>query len=179
MRTRWETIQRKAIQLKDSPHPVRPFGFQSFALAHWQRLFESMDPGFMEAPVEFRHPYLDLRLLRYMLAVPSVPWCRRKHLMRQAMRNILPDEILRRDKSPLPKSPAFETIRRSGMPPLVPTEELFEFVNPHNVPSTMPSDALELWMNLRPLVLNHWLWCSNLDGVSTQEELKNGYERQE
>ncbi len=96
-RTRWETVQSPTNSL----HPVRPVGFGSFASASWSRLFESMDPGFTEAPVEFWHPYVDLRLLRYMLSVPALPWCRRKYLLRRAMRNILPDEVVRRDKAPL------------------------------------------------------------------------------
>jgi asparagine synthase (glutamine-hydrolysing) len=156
-RARWETMRSPT----DSPHPVRPAGFQSFASPQWQRVFESIDPGFTEAPIEFRHPYVDLRLLRYMLSVPSLPWCRRKHLMRRAMRNMLPEEVLRRDKAPLLGAPVFQTVRRSGMPPLVPTGELWKYIDPHQVPCTMPSDASEFWMNLRPAVLNHWLGRSN------------------
>lgn len=156
--TRWQAMQSPA----DSPHPIRPAGFHSFDLPHWQMLFESMDPGFTEAPLEFRHPYLDLRLLRYMLAVPSVPWCRRKYLMRQAMRSILPEEVLRREKAPLTESPAIKTARRTGLQTLVPTQELLKYVDPREVSSTVSSDATEFWVNLRPLVLNHWLWCSNV-----------------
>jgi asparagine synthase (glutamine-hydrolysing) len=157
-RTRWETMRARA----ESAHPVRPVGFESFASAAWPRLFESMDPGFTEAPVEFWHPYVDLRLLRYMLSVPPLPWCRRKYLLRQAMKNMLPEEVLRRDKTALAETPLFQTVRRTGMPRMVPTGELFKYVDPSKVPGTMPSAAPEFWLNLRPLVLNHWLWCSNV-----------------
>ncbi len=157
-RDRWETMRSSA----DSPHPVRPVGFQSFASPLWQRMFESVDPGFTEAPVEYRHPYVDLRLLRYMLSVPSLPWCRRKYLMRQAMRNNLPGEVLRRDKVPLFESPVFQAARQTGMQPLVPTGDLFKYVDPRKVPDTMAGDASEFWLNLRPVVLNHWLWCSEI-----------------
>jgi asparagine synthase (glutamine-hydrolysing) len=94
-RARWETMQSPA----DPCHPVRPAGFQSFAEPIWPMLFESIDPGYTEAPVEFWHPYLDLRILRYMLSVPSLPWCRGKYLLRQSMQNMLPEEVLRRDKA--------------------------------------------------------------------------------
>jgi len=157
-RARWETMRFRT----DSPHPVRPAGFQSFGTPLWQNAFESRDPGYTEAPVEFWHPYVDLRLLRYMLSVPSLPWCRRKYLLRQTMRNILPEEVLRRDKAPLAEAPLFQTVRRTGMQALVPTGELFKYVDPRKVPCTMPSDELEFWFNLRPVVLNHWLLFSNV-----------------
>ena len=157
-RIRWETMRSPA----DSPHPVRPAGFQSFANPIWPMLFESMDPGYTEAPVEFWHPYLDLRILRFMLSVPSLPWCRGKYLLRQSMRNILPEEVLCRDKAPLAGFPVSQAFRRTGMQPLVPTGKLFKYVDPRKVPCTMPSDELGFWFNLRPIVLNHWLRFSNV-----------------
>jgi asparagine synthase (glutamine-hydrolysing) len=152
-RARWETMQSPV----DPCHPVRPAGFQSFAEPIWPMLFESIDPSNTEAPVEFWHPYLDLRILRYMLSVPSLPWCRGKYLLRQSMQNMLPKEVLRRDKTPLAGFPVSQTFRRTAMQPLAPTGELFKYVDPRKVPCTMPSDELGFWVNLRPLVLNHWL----------------------
>lgn len=156
--SRWRALRSRL----DSTHPFRPAGFQSFAHPLWQRLFESWDASFTEAPVEIRHPYLDIRLLRYMISVPPLPWCRRKHLLRAAMRGILPEEVLRRGKTPLAKSPLFEICRRIGMPSLNPTADLLKYVNPRRVPGTIPSDVSEFWSNLRPAVLNHWLWCSSV-----------------
>ena len=157
-RARWEATRSPAASL----HPVRPLGFQSIDSTIWQRLFESFDPGFTEAPVEFCHPYVDLRLFRYMLSVPPLPWCRRKHLIRQAMRSILPEEVLRRNKAPLVESPTFNTVRRIGMRPMVPGEAILKYVNPRKVPGTMPNDASEFRLNLRPAILNHWLQFSNV-----------------
>jgi asparagine synthase (glutamine-hydrolysing) len=157
-RARWET-RRSAT---DSSHPVRPAAFRSFGTPVWQNLFESRDPGYSESPVEFWYPYLDLRVLRYMLAVPSIPWCRRKHLLRQAMRNILPEEVLRRDKEGLAGAPIFQTVRRTGVEPMVPCGELLRYVNPRRVSDTKPADELDFWLNLRPAILNHWLQFSNI-----------------
>jgi asparagine synthase (glutamine-hydrolysing) len=153
-RARWEAMQSPPA----SPHPLRPMGFESLGLPHWQRRFEWLDPAYTEAPLEFRHPYLDLRLLRYMLSVPALPWCRRKYLLRRAMRGLLPEEVLSREKTGLMVSPLVQTVRRKGMPPLVPTPDLLRYVDPHKLPSAM-GDPPEFWMNLRPAVLNHWLWC--------------------
>ena len=159
-RARWET--KRATTDSDSPHPIRPHAFRNFTSIVWPVIFESMDPGYTESPVEIAHPYLDLRVLRYMLSVPSLPWCRRKYLLRQTMRNILPEEVLRRDKTGLAGAPLFQTVRRTGMQPLVPTGELFKYVDPRKVPSTTPNSELEFWLNLRPAVLNHWLQFSNV-----------------
>ena len=145
-------------------HPTRPKGYASFGTPLWQSLFESMDPSHTEAPMEFRHPFVDLRLLRYMLAVPPMPWCRRKHLIREAMREILPDEVLDRDKSPLQSDPVFQAARRFGIPPLIPTRELLKYVNPHEVHCRVPEEVGRFWLTLRPAVLNHWLEFSNVAG---------------
>ena len=48
-----------------------------------------------------RLPFLDLRLLAYLLALPPIPWCVRKQLLRVTMKDTLPEEICRRPKSPL------------------------------------------------------------------------------
>jgi asparagine synthase (glutamine-hydrolysing) len=157
-RVRWETIR----SARNSSHLVRPAAFHSFATPMWQYLFESRDPGYTEAPVEIWHPYLDLRVLRYMLSVPTIPWCRRKHLLRMAMRKMLPEEVLRRDKAGLAGNPIFQTFRRTGMEPIVPCGELSRYVDPRKVSATNPVDELECWLNLRPAVFNHWLQFSNV-----------------
>ncbi len=66
----------------------------------WVALFESEDPGSTGFLLERRHPFFDLRLLRFSLALPA-PWCRGKRLLRQAMVGILPEPVLRRPKTPL------------------------------------------------------------------------------
>jgi hypothetical protein len=78
------------------------------------------------------------------------------------MHNILPEEVLHRDKAGLAGAPLFQTVRRSGMQPLVPTGELLKYVDPRKVPATIPADELEFWLNLRPAVLNHWLQFSSV-----------------
>ena len=78
------------------------------------------------------------------------------------MLNILPDEVLRRDKAGLAGAPLFQYVRRTRMQPLVPTGDLYKYVDPGKVPGTMPDDELEFWLNLRPAVLNHWLQFSSV-----------------
>lgn len=78
-----------------------------FELTHgyWSAFLESVDPGSMGLPAEARYPYLDLRLVRWLLRVPQVPWAMEKSLLRLAMRGLLPSEILKRRKAPVAGNP--------------------------------------------------------------------------
>ena len=69
-------------------------------------------------PLDVRYPFLDLRLVSFMLGVPSVPWMHDKELMRLAMRGRLPGEVLRRPKVPLREDPVEALVRRHGPPAL-------------------------------------------------------------
>jgi asparagine synthase (glutamine-hydrolysing) len=150
-RERWAARHRR----RPSPHSIRPRGYNEFGNAEWQSLFEGCDFSGALSHLEFRHPFLDLRLLRYMLAVPAMPWCRNKLLIRRAMRATLPDEVLRRRKTSLSVSPDFRRVEMSGFPRMVPAPELLTYVNPARIDP--PASPLELRMALRPLGLNYWL----------------------
>jgi asparagine synthase (glutamine-hydrolysing) len=71
----------------------------------WSRLFTWGDPSFSRLPVKFRHPLVDLRLLRYVLTLPPDPWLVNKLILREATHGRLPEEIRRRPKAPLVRSP--------------------------------------------------------------------------
>lgn len=66
----------------------------------WTNFFASLDPGQTGLRIKFRHPFFDLRLVRFMLSVPRVPWCFDKKLLRLAMVGLLPDQLLQRPKTP-------------------------------------------------------------------------------
>ena len=70
--------------------------------ALWRRLFEWNDPGFSGVAVKVRHPFFDLRLLKWASATPPFPWLHRKYILREAMRHRLPVEVLNRAKTPIP-----------------------------------------------------------------------------
>jgi asparagine synthase (glutamine-hydrolysing) len=149
---RWEARQRTS----SSPHPLRPLGYDGFSAVRWQQLFEYCDISGALSQSEIRHPFLDLRLLRYMLALPAMPWCRNKLIIRRSMRTALPRDVLRRKKAAVRGSPDFNRVRASGLPALVPSPDLLRYVTPGRVPS-VPGTALELRAALRPLGLNYWL----------------------
>src|SRR5208283_1745925 len=83
-------------------HPVRPTSYETLLGSHFQYFPELFDAARTRLPLEVRHPFLDLRLMRYLLAVPVIPWCRSKYLIRRAMRGTVPDEVLRRPKTGVP-----------------------------------------------------------------------------
>ncbi len=56
----------------------------------WQPLFDDCDINGALSHCEIRHPFLDLRLVQYMLALPAMPWCRNKLIIRRSMRTALP-----------------------------------------------------------------------------------------
>lgn len=151
-RDRWEARR----QTSSSPHPVRPQGYDGFTHVRWQSLFEGCDLSGALSQSETRHPFLDLRLLQYMLAVPAIPWCRNKLIIRTSMRGALPRDILRRKKAPVKGSPDLVRVQKAGFPRLVPSPNLTRYVNPSKLP-TAPGSPLELRFALRPLGLNYWL----------------------
>jgi asparagine synthase (glutamine-hydrolysing) len=96
-------------------HPTRPNAHASMLLPEWGRLFELTDPGVTRSPVEVRYPFLDLRVVSYLLAIPPFPWCYRKTLIRRAMRDSLPQEVLRRAKTPLQEDPLMTRLSKVGI----------------------------------------------------------------
>ena len=65
----------------------------------WRAVLEPADPGMSGMLLEQRHPLIDLRLVRFALSLPPIPWCVEKELFRVAMRGDLPEPVLRRPKT--------------------------------------------------------------------------------
>src|SRR6202008_2887737 len=78
----------------------------------WATLFEGYDAGVTGVPVEVRHPFFDLRLVAFLLALPALPWCSDKELLREAARGVLPDEVRLRRKSPLLADPLIALLQQ-------------------------------------------------------------------
>jgi asparagine synthase (glutamine-hydrolysing) len=108
-----------------------------------------------------RAPFLDLRLVRFLLRVPPVPWCAGKHLVRVAMRGQLPEEILRRPKTPLEVDPLIAHVRRKSWIPRAaetPVPGIEEFVDWPRVQAALSGGSEgTLWRDLRAISLNWWL----------------------
>jgi asparagine synthase (glutamine-hydrolysing) len=155
--TRLKLRERWAEEVPQASHPVRPVGYNALLRARWQAYFEELDPCGTGAPLEFRHPYFDIRVLRFMLAVPALPWCRRKYLLRRAMRGLLPDPILQRDKAPLYPDPWTAQAAKIGIAPINSTPELSSYVDGTKVPSGSPGTLADFRSAMQPRSLNYWL----------------------
>src|SRR5262249_55184064 len=133
--------------------------------------------------VECRHPFFDLRVLTWLMAIPPVPWCDQKEVLRLAMAGLLPRPLLRRPKAgcharwsltvPLllpvrrrrERSPDDEPIRTylsrresAWVDAFEPAPELAEYVIRDRIPRLFGEhDGAAIWANLRPLSLNQWL----------------------
>ncbi|WP_296328828.1 asparagine synthase-related protein [Reyranella sp.] len=139
-------------------HPWHPASIGSFTSPIWQghfdiRAFEGSLGGF-----EWRYPYLDLRVLEFMLSVPPVPWGWNKRLIRGAMRGRLPAEVLARRKTPLDCYPEVATIREVGLPVLPEDHRIGRYVDPQFLPDRGASDT-DLATSLNAHALDHWLAC--------------------
>jgi asparagine synthase (glutamine-hydrolysing) len=153
LQERWGEYNR----VLPSPHPHRPEAYRYVEHAPWHELFSRFDSEVTGVACEARHPFLDLRLLRYMLAVPVVPWCREKYLLRRAMQGVLPARVLRRPKSPLRGDSQWEDARRLGLNKLEPSLDLEPYVDLRGVPDRASQDMISFWVDFRPRALNYWL----------------------
>ena len=164
---RWEQMNAPATPL----HPIRPEAYEKLTDPYWQVSFEKQDPGVTFFPVEVRHPFFDVRLLNYLLAIPPIPWAVRKELLREAMRDALPEAVRLRPKTPLRGEPYFERLRNCGSQwwsdHFDPAPELVRYVDIDAVPRGAGGDPNELWLNLRPLSLNNWFRASKFGRLQT------------
>ena len=157
LRERWQTFMRAP----NSNKAVRPTAYEAIVDPLWPNLFEGYDPGLTGVPVEVRHPFFDLRLVEFLMALPALPWCSDKELLREAARGILPDAVRLRRKTPLLADPLIAVLERpefawvdsfEGVP------ELAQYVERSLIPKVLgEKDAWNAWINLRPLSLNFWL----------------------
>jgi len=154
LRARWEEERAKQAR-PSSLHPVRPDAYESFTGPLWHALFEGMAPGNTGVALEGRLPFVDLRLLRYMLAVPAMPWCRVKYLQREVMRGILPEPVRRRRKTILRGDPVWEMLRGSKLPDLK-SAQSEAYLSPRRVPESAGSDRVSFHRDFAPRGLDYW-----------------------
>ena len=157
LRDRWEYLMRSSA----SNESARGTAYESMADASWPSMFEAYDPGVTEIPLQVRHPFFDLRLVRFLLALPALPWCSDKELLREAARGILPDQVRLRRKTPLLADPLTALLQQkesAWVDSFEAVPELGPFVELRRVPKVFrEKDAWTAWINLRPLSLNFWL----------------------
>lgn len=142
-------------------HPSHPKGYGSLFLPQWDYMFRQEEAEVTRQPVEVRYPFLDLRLVNYLLAIPSMPWFFRKHLLREAMRGRLPESIRTRPKTPLEVDPLLPALHGADLGSILKMQRSGQFehyIDEGRLPSLageMSSEEAEL--KIRPICLNFWL----------------------
>ena len=157
LRDRWESLRCIAPPAA----AARPEAHKDMVSPVWAKLFEEHDAGITKIPVEVRHPFFDLRLVNFLLALPRLPWCCDKQLLREAARGVLPDAVRLRRKSPLSLAPVIALLDRpeaAWVDRFEPDPELDRYVVRNRIPAAhRQMDLWTAWIHLRPLSLNFWL----------------------
>ena len=157
LKERWRQLNQPSMN-----HLHRPEALSKLENPFWQHYFEKVyDPASSGAPVEFRHPLLDVRVLTFALALPPVPWCVDKILVRETGRGLLPEVIRRRPKTPLAANPEEVLLRQPAarwVDHFDPHPHLARYVRREAIPFlTGGHNNCNWWINARPFSLNHWL----------------------
>ena len=157
LRERWEEVERS--WKAPCPHPLASRSLSIVRTVRYGSIcFHNRMRPATGAAAEIRHPFVDLRLLRYLLAVPVVPWCRAKV---SASAGDAGKHFRQRccaaPRSPATCDPLWQEFRSRGMAPLLPVPEMGRYVDFIRVPAQVDQDMMIFWINLRARALNYWL----------------------
>ena len=87
--------------LRPRRHPTRWRAVDALEAPLWETVYSSLDPSITGQPHGVALPLLDARVVAFVFALPPIPWCQRKYLMRRSFRGALPEDVLRRPKTPV------------------------------------------------------------------------------
>jgi asparagine synthase (glutamine-hydrolysing) len=149
--------ERSHLVVGGARHVVRPKAHASMLGPQWAGFFESADPGVTRYPVEVRYPFLDLRIVDYLLAIPAFPWTYKKKLLRDSMVNKLPDKLRLRPKTPVSVNPVSAKMQQRGIKWLddIPlSAQATEFVNSTRLANSCSRIGPE---EIRAYSLHRWL----------------------
>jgi asparagine synthase (glutamine-hydrolysing) len=158
------------------PHPILPKAHVSLSLPHWSAMFEQGDPGLTRCPVEVRYPYLDLRVVNFLLALPPFPLFFKKKLLREAGAGRLPESVRTRPKSPLADNPLLVHLRQSqtSLDQIEWNQEMDFYVN-RSALTPIRGDANwdQAQASVRPPCLNFWLRSAREVRYNLRAEVRN------
>jgi asparagine synthase (glutamine-hydrolysing) len=159
------------------PHPILPKAHASLSLPHWSSMFELENAGVTRCSVEVRHPFLDLRIVNFMLALPPFPLFFQKQLLREAVAGRLPESVRTRRKVPLAGSPLVEHLRQSRTNWIQDSNwsgEMDAYVNKSEMAAFhSETHAEKAHSALRPLCLNFWLQSTRKVRYNLRAEVRN------
>jgi asparagine synthase (glutamine-hydrolysing) len=160
------------------PHPIRPKAQASLSIPQWASMFEQESPGVTHCLVETRYPFLDLRVVDYLLALPPFPFCFEKNLLRDAMAGRLPESCRRRPKTAPRFDPLVHCLQRSNMVDVFDRVQWSTDMNGYVKRPDLEhlqgeSRAEQVALDVRPLCLNFWLQSSRRVRYNWLAEARN------
>ena len=174
LEARWKTRLR---DLAVAAHPIHPEAHASLALPQWSGMFQNENASVTRYPVEVRHPFLDLRLVDYLLALPPFPWFYEKVLLREAMAGRIPESVRVRPKTPLTSDPLVAQLQTPGAEWVDHVHwcaEMEQFVNRSAIPRLNGVKASEqAGSAVRPFCLNFWLQSARRVRYNLHAEASN------
>jgi asparagine synthase (glutamine-hydrolysing) len=152
LRERWEAFWTWHPAPRNERHPLV---HEALIGPEWNLEETYLDPGF--TPPDHCDPFLDPRLIEFVLSLPPLPWLFRKHLLREAMAGRLPEDVLRRPKTALgeihesllaqPEAHWIET--------WTPRQEILQYLDLRQL-APYQADG-DNYLALRPLLLDRWV----------------------
>jgi asparagine synthase (glutamine-hydrolysing) len=169
---------REWSELPDyQPHPILPKAHASLSLPHWAATSEQEHVGVTRSPVEVRFPFLDLRIVNFLLALPPFPYFFEKNILREATAGRLPESVRMRQKTPLGGDPLSKHLERSGtkwLDELNWSADMDSYTDRRLLqPFQNETDAEHLHSNIRPLCLNFWLQSVRKVRYNLRAEVRN------
>jgi asparagine synthase (glutamine-hydrolysing) len=153
LKQRWQELQVPA----PSAHPIRKDAYSCFA-SDFPMDWDTGSGGCPGDPAfEYLHPFWDIRLLRFLLAIPVVPWCRDKYLIRTALRGILPEPVRLRPKAPVPGYPFLLRAQHTAKPVLPALSEVVRYVYAKELPEWPGNSWHDFSEISRATSLHYWL----------------------
>jgi asparagine synthase (glutamine-hydrolysing) len=159
------------------PHPILPKAHASLSLPHWASIFERENVGVTHSPVEVRYPFLDLRIVNFLLALPPFPYFFDKSILRESAAGRLPESVRLRRKTPLRTEHLSKHLQHSGTKGLDKVNWLADMDSYTDRRLLQPfqneTDPEQLHSNIRPLCLNFWLQSVRKVRYNLRAEVRN------
>ena len=156
-------LRKRFTEMNEKPwssHPYHPWSYAKL-VRFIPPLMEGQDATFSGRPVEARAPFLDRRLIRFLLRLPPIPWFMDKDLLRRAQQGVLPERIRLRPKMPLQYDPLQLHMAARKWCPVPPKclpsalQGIVDWPQLNSVLTTAPGN--ELYVHLGPVLLALWL----------------------
>ncbi|MGA7916691.1 MAG: asparagine synthase-related protein, partial [Candidatus Acidiferrales bacterium] len=140
-------------------------------------MFEHENAGVTHCPVEVRHPFMDLRIVNFLLALPPFPLFYEKTLLRNAVAGRLPENVRVRRKSPFMGDPFTAHLGQTEAPwmnQLAWTTEIESYIDrPALAVFGNGTFSAKVVTDIRPFCLNFWLQSARRVRYNLRAEVRN------